>query len=152
MTKTLSVSAIQNGTVIDHIAEGQALKIIRLLRLLEKKYTITVGLNLPSKRLGLKDLIKIENHNLTTEEANEITIFAPLATINIIKNFEVESKVITSLPSSITNVFICPNISCITLSEPIESFFFIEEQGQKIKLTCKFCEKPFYRNEVKVNL
>ncbi len=148
MNKTLSVSAIQNGTVIDHIASGQTLRIIHMLRLLDKKYRVTVGFNLPSHCMPLKDLIKIENHTLTNKEANEITVFAPEATINIIKNFEVVQKIITSLPPHISGVFKCPNHACITHGEPVESFFHIEEKGKKIKLVCKYCEKEFDRSEV----
>lgn len=151
MTKTLSVSAIQNGTVIDHITSGQTLRIIHMLRLLHKKHKVTVGFNLPSKRMQLKDLIKIENHALTNREANEITVFAPDATINIIKNFEVVQKIITCLPHDISGVFICPNPACITHDEPIDTFFNIEEQGRQIKLVCKFCEKGFSRNEMVVS-
>jgi aspartate carbamoyltransferase regulatory subunit len=152
MIKTLPVSAIQNGTVIDHIASRQALRIISLLRLLDKKLKVTVGLNLPSKRMHLKDIIKIENHILTKAEANEVTIFAPEATINIIQNFEVTNKITASLPPTIANVFICPNMVCITRIEPVDSFFMIEEQGQKVTLTCKYCEKSFDRNKVKVKI
>lgn len=152
MSKTLSVSAIHNGTVIDHIPHGQAFRIIHLLRLLDKKHKVTVGLNLPSKRIKLKDLIKIENHVLMNDEANEITIFAPEATINIIKDFEVVEKVTTTLPSSIANVFICPNKACITHTEPVESFFMIENHGKQVNLLCRYCEKIFDRNQVKVKI
>jgi aspartate carbamoyltransferase regulatory subunit len=152
MSKTLSVSAIENGTVIDHINSGQAIRIIHLLGLLEKKCKVTIGLNLPSKRMKLKDLIKIENHILTNEEANEITIFAPEATINIIHDFEVVDKIITSLPPSICDAFICPNPVCITHNEPVDSFFIIHVQGKQVKLVCKYCEKIFDRNEVKVKI
>ncbi len=152
MRKTLSVAAIQMGTVIDHIPAGQGLRIIHLLGLLEKKYQVTVGLNLPSKRLKLKDLIKIENHVVVNKEANEITIFAPEATINVIKNFEVCDKIITSLPTSIAEVFVCPNPVCITRGEPIDSFFKISEESKQVKLTCIYCEKKFDRNEVEVKI
>ena len=90
MSKTLSVSAIQNGTVIDHIPVGQALKIIHLLKLLETNQCVTVGFRLLSRRMKLKDLIKIEDYVLTEEEANKITVFAQEATINVIKNFTVK--------------------------------------------------------------
>lgn len=152
MSKTLSVSAIENGTVIDHINSGQAIRIIHLLGLLEKKHKVTIGLNLPSKLMKLKDLIKIENHILTNEEANEITIFAPEATINIIKNFEVVNKIITTLPPSICDAFVCPNPVCVTHTEPVESFFLIEAEGNQVKLVCKFCEKIFDRNQVNVKI
>ena len=150
MNKTLSVSAIQNGTVIDHITAGQTLRIMYMLRLLHRKHKVTVGFNLPSKRMQLKDLIKIEDHALTNKEANEITVFAPEATINIIKNFEVVQKIITSLPPHIGGIFICPNPICITHNEPVESFFTVAEQGRQVKLVCQYCEKAFDRNQVKV--
>jgi aspartate carbamoyltransferase regulatory subunit len=147
MNKTLSVAAIQHGTVIDHIAAGQALRIIRLLGLLDKKYQVTVGLNLPSKRFKLKDLIKVENHILTYDEANEVTVFAPQATINVIRDFEVVNKIITSLPTHIQGVFSCPNAACVTHAELTQSAFHIEAQGEHIKLICQFCEKIFDRNQ-----
>jgi aspartate carbamoyltransferase regulatory subunit len=150
MTKTLSVAAIQHGTVIDHIATDQTLRIMHMLKLLSRKRTVTVGFNLPSKRMKVKDLIKIENHVLTNKEANEVTVFAPEATINIIKDFEVTQKIITSLPPSISDVFICPNNQCITRHESVESFFHVEERGKQVNLVCHYCEKAFDRNEVKV--
>lgn len=152
MSKTLSVSAIHNGTVIDHITSGEALRIIRLLGLLEKKHKVTIGLNLASKRLKFKDLIKIENHVLTSEEANDITIFAPEATINIIRDFEVIDKFTAQLPTAISNIFICPNAQCITHAEPVKTFFTIQAQGKQVNLICKFCEKIFPRSKCKVNV
>lgn len=152
MTKTLSVSAIKNGTVIDHIRAGQALRIVRLLGLLENKNKVTLGLNLPSKLIGKKDLIKIENRVLTNNEANEVVVFAPEATINIIQEFEVLEKINTHFPKSIKNVFLCPNPACITHHEPVESLFTIEEQGKQVKLSCHFCEKTFDRDRVRVNI
>lgn len=153
MTKTLSVSAIKNGTVIDHIRAGQALRIVKLLEILDsKKNKVTLGLNLPSKLLGFKDLIKIENRVLTNDEANQIVVFAPEATINIIDEFEVIQKINTHLPQSIRNVFICPNPVCVTHNEPVESQFEIEELGKHIKLICHYCEKSFDRDQVKVNI
>lgn len=152
MSKTLAVAAIKNGTVIDHIPAGNAYRILHLLHLHEQRYKITVGLNLPSKQMQFKDLIKIEDYVLKNNEANEITIFAPEATINIIKDFEVVDKIITSLPPAIANVFICPTPTCITHTEPVESYFKIEELGKQVKLICKYCEKMFDRNLVKVKI
>lgn len=152
MTKTLAVSAIKDGTVIDHIRSGDALRIIRLFHLLDDKNKITVGLNLPSKHLGIKDLIKIENRVLTNDEANEIMIFAPDATINIVENFEVVRKISTHLPSTITNIFRCPNPKCITHDENTQSTFYIEEQGKQVKLICNYCEKGFDRSQVKIRV
>lgn len=152
MNKTLSVAAIQNGTVIDHIAFGQALRIIQWLRLLPNKHQVTVGLNLPSKRMQVKDIIKIENHTLTPKQANEIMIFAPDATINIIQQFEVVEKIITTLPQTIRHIFRCPNLQCITQHEPIATFFTITDHAKQVTLTCHFCEKTFPRNQMQVSV
>lgn len=150
MSETLPVSAIKNGTVIDHIAVNQALRIVHLLGLKHSRHKITIGLHLPSKRLGLKDLIKIENRILTDQEANDIVVFAPAATINVIENYEVVKKFATSLPNEMRDVFACPNPVCITREETRPSHFYIREQGKQIKLCCHYCEKIFDRDQVKV--
>jgi aspartate carbamoyltransferase regulatory subunit len=152
LNNTLSVSAIKNGTVIDHIAAGQGLRIIHLLSLQESALKVTIGLRLTSKMIGKKDLIKIEDRILTENEANEIVVFAPEATINIIENFEVVKKITTHLPAEMKNVFVCSNPSCITNSEFIQSRFYIVQQAKTIKLTCFYCEKTFERDQVKVKI
>lgn len=152
VAKTLSVAAIQHGTVIDHIVSGQAFRILQLLRLIDKPYKITVGMHLPSKQLGYKDLIKIENYSLTQNQANEITVFAPDASINIIKDFAVAEKINPHLPDFIEGVFCCQNPHCITQEEEVKSFFSIKAMGRTVKLTCRFCEKTVDRNQVKVAL
>lgn len=152
MNETLSVTAIKNGTVIDHITPGQALRIIHLLSLKESKNKITIGLHLPSKRIGIKDLIKIEDRILTENEANEIVVFAPKATINVIENFKVTTKINTHLPSLMKAVFICPNPACITQTEVIDSCFYISPQSKSVKLICHYCDKIFDRDQVKVKI
>ena len=148
MNNTLSVSAIEHGTVIDHITRGQALRIVNLLSLLSNRNKITIGLNLSSQLLGVKDLIKIENRVLTEDEANEVVVFAPLATINVIEKFNVVKKISTHLPNVMKKVFVCPNTMCITKTEKIDSLFAIYEEGKQIKLICHYCEKHFDRDEV----
>jgi aspartate carbamoyltransferase regulatory subunit len=152
MNESLLVTAIKNGTVIDHITAGQALRIIHLLSLKDDKHTITIGLNLPSKRLGSKDLIKIENKILSENEANEIVVFSPDATINVIENFKVTKKYSTHLPKTMKAVFICTNPNCITHTETINSFFYIDQQNNRVKLTCHYCDKIFDRDQVKVRI
>ena len=148
MTKTLSVDAIKNGTVIDHIFAGQGLRIVKLLKKNHHNQQVTIGLNLPSKTFGYKDLIKIQNRTLTETEANEIAVFSPDATINIIKNFEITKKIKTDLPDTINNILICSNQNCISNHEKIGTCFFIKEKARQIKLQCHFCEKIFHRDEI----
>lgn len=147
MEQKLSVAAIKNGTVIDHIPTHQALKIVELLNLAAENNQVTVGLRLPSKRLGFKDLIKVENRFLSEKESHDIAVFAPDATISIIRNFSVEKKMKAHLPKVIEKILICPNRRCITHAEPIDTAFFVEEHKYKIFLTCKYCEKVFERDQ-----
>ena len=149
MAKTLSVSAIKDGTVIDHIPSGSAFAILQLLKLLASKHHISLGLNLSSRSMGYKDLIKIEDRFLTPKEAHDIAVFAPNATINIIKDYKVASKITSQLPKTIKRILICPNSRCITNSEPVETHFLIEEHKQAVILRCHFCEKRFERSEIK---
>jgi aspartate carbamoyltransferase regulatory subunit len=149
MEKTLSVSAIENGTVIDHIPPGCAVTIIHLLKLQGHPNQVTVGLNLKSRRLGLKDLIKIENRFLSEKEAHDIAVFAPLATLSLIRDFQVEKKIQAELPKIIEKILACPNPRCVTRHEPIPSAFSVEEFRGKVSLRCTYCEKRFAREEVR---
>lgn len=147
--KKLLVSAIKNGTVIDHINAGQALKIIRFLNLAAQNKLVTVGLNLLSKLMKTKDLIKVENWEITPEEANQVALIAPQATINIIKNYQVIKKFALKLPNKIEHLLICPNHKCVTNHEPMDSFFYVKWRGKKVEVQCRYCEKQFCLEEIK---
>ncbi|MFA7653925.1 MAG: aspartate carbamoyltransferase regulatory subunit [Candidatus Magasanikbacteria bacterium] len=147
--KQLLVAAIKNGTVIDHITAGHALKIIRLLNLASHNKVVTVGLNLPSQAMKLKDLIKVEDREITTEESNRVAILAPKASINIIKNYEVVKKIFVKLPDTIEYVVVCPNLKCITNNENMNSKFNVIKEKDGIKLKCHYCEKIFKQEEIK---
>ena len=149
MSKTLSVSAIKNGTVIDHITAGHALKIVRLLDLAGEKKQVTVGLNLPSKSMGHKDLIKVEGKELTVAEGNEVAILAPHASINIIKNYKVNKKFDIKIPKTIDYVVVCPNPRCITNNERMETKFEVSKNKKGVSLKCTYCEKQFDQEEIK---
>jgi aspartate carbamoyltransferase regulatory subunit len=149
MAKMASVAAIREGTVIDHIPAGYAFIIYQLLKLGQIKHRIALGLNLSSVSMRLKDLIKIENHFLTEKEAHDIAVFAPQATISLIKNYKVTGKKPVKLPAAITRVLVCPNPRCITNSESIDTLFHVKEHKQHVLLRCHFCEKLFERSEIK---
>lgn len=149
----LQVEAIKNGTVIDHIPAGQALNILKHFHILDNNDRITVGFNLPSKANGHKDLIKVENVRITEEQANQLSIFAPNATVNIIEDYKVVTKRKIELPDSVTAVFKCPNSNCISNVEStaVTNFKVINKNG-KIQLKCRFCEKVFNKDIVTDNI
>jgi aspartate carbamoyltransferase regulatory subunit len=141
--KKLQVEAIGNGTVIDHIPAYVGFQILTLFKLTKTDKRITIGLNLPSNALGKKDLIKIENSFLTEEQANQLSIYAPKATVNQIENYEVVRKFTLSLPERIDDVLTCPNGNCISRSELTASKFKVRQADTAVRLKCQYCEKEF---------
>jgi aspartate carbamoyltransferase regulatory subunit len=137
----LFVSAIKDGTVIDHIAAGQAMNLLRHLKFAELKTHVTIGLNLKSASRGFKDLIKLEGIFLTEIQANQIAIFSPTATVNVIQDYKVAKKFSVSLPEKIEELLSCPNRCCVSHSEKVATVFKVEENNGHVLLRCKFCEK-----------
>ncbi|NIP66899.1 aspartate carbamoyltransferase regulatory subunit, partial [Candidatus Bathyarchaeota archaeon] len=100
--KTLRVSKIKEGTVIDHITNGHALDVIKILGITGRgEGVVTVAMNVPSKRLGMKDMVKVEGRELNPKELDKIALLAPHATINIIRNYKVAEKERVKLPKII---------------------------------------------------
>lgn len=143
MSEKMQVEAICKGTVIDHIAAGQGPKILNRLHLINDKMRLTVGLNLPSGQFGSKDLIKVENWLFSKDEANELALLAPNATVNIIEDYKVVSKFKMELPEVLVGIFPCPNTNCITHSEPVDSRFTIKTEYEQVRLRCHYCEELF---------
>ena len=91
----LSVEAIEQGTVIDHIPAGKGLAILRQFKLLHYGNAVTVGFNLPSKTQGSKDIIKISGVWLDANAANRLAFNLPL------KQWSTKSIGLRSLRNSI---------------------------------------------------
>lgn len=139
----LQVEAIFCGTVIDHIPAQVGLKLLSLFKLLHTKERITIGLNLPSNQQKKKDLIKLENVLLNEDQANQLSIYAPLATVNQIKNYIVIKKQKLKLPKIINGILSCPNENCISKVELKAADFIVKIKLNKIYLKCKYCERDF---------
>lgn len=144
----LSVTAIRQGTVIDHIRSGQALRILHLLRLSSLPHRVSLGLNLKSSTLGLKDLIKIEDVFLSEDQTAQIALFSPNATVNVIQDYLVSHKYKVRIPSSIEGAIGCPNRLCITKMQGMHSNFQILQIQGRIRMRCRFCEKTYNRDEM----
>jgi len=138
MTDTeLRVSKIRNGTVIDHVAGGQALNVLAILGIDGSAGEIvSVGMNVPSDRLGRKDVVKVENRELSQPEVDVLSLIAPEATINIIRDYEVVEKLRVERPDTVTGVLSCPNRNCITTDdEPVTGRFDVVRDGVR----CSYC-------------
>lgn len=139
--KQLVVSAIKDGTVLDHIPASNVFKVMNLLGLQNAENQITVGFNLESGSLGRKGIIKVAGRFFKDSELNRIALVAPLATVNIIKDYEVVEKKTITLPDEIIGMEKCANPLCVTNHQPIKTKFAIIKEDNSIKLACHYCEK-----------
>jgi aspartate carbamoyltransferase regulatory subunit len=148
-TRQLLVRRIKDGTVIDHIESGKALLVLRTLDITGKEgNVITVALNVPSSKHNKKDIIKVENRFLEKDETNKLALIAPHATINIIKEYKLVEKRKIQLPDSITGVFKCTNLKCVTNSdEYIKPVINIIDK-EKVILRCRYCFRTLTINEL----
>jgi aspartate carbamoyltransferase regulatory subunit len=136
----LRVSKIKDGTVIDHITGGHALDVVKILGITGKeKRVITIAINVPSKRFGVKDIVKVEGRELNSQEVHKIALLAPHATINIIRNYQVVEKQRVKLPPQIEDIIKCANPACISNSnEPVQPKFYVESE-EPLLLKCHYC-------------
>lgn len=139
--KEMSVAAIRNGTVIDHIQTEATFKVAEILRLEREREVVLVGVNL---RRGSGDdrkgIIKIESRELTPQEVNKIALIAPAATLNIIKDYRVVEKRKVELPSRVEGIVRCFNPQCITNQQPVQTCFDVTATRPVI-LRCTYCER-----------
>jgi len=147
--KTLRVSKIKDGTVIDHITGGHALDIIKILGITGRvDGVVTVAMNVPSKTLGVKDMVKIEGRELKSEEVDKIALLAPHATINIIRNYKVAEKQRVKLPTAIRGIVKCANPVCISNSkEPVQPKFYVDNE-EPLRLRCHYCGYVMEKQDV----
>ncbi|MDO5850303.1 MAG: aspartate carbamoyltransferase regulatory subunit [Methanobacteriaceae archaeon] len=137
----LKVIAIKNGTVIDHIAPNKALQVLKILNLPETDGKMTLAMNISSK-YGSKDLVKIENRELDSKELDKISLIAPKATINIIRDYKVVYKEKVRIMDELESTVKCTNPKCISNNkdEPITSKFSVVNKDP-ITLRCHYCER-----------
>jgi len=133
----LRVSKIRSGTVIDHVRGGQALNVLAILGIDGSEgEEVSVGMNVPSDRLARKDIVKVEGRELSQDEVDVLSLIAPDATINIVRDYEVVEKSRVERPEVVEGVLSCPNPGCITTGdEPVDSRFEVLEDGVR----CSYC-------------
>lgn len=152
--KEFKVKKIEKGIVIDHIKEGQAMNILKVLKIDEKHGTpVLVLMFVSSSTFGKKDMIKIEDITLGKKDISIISLLAPDATINIIRDYEVVEKYRVEPPDKIEGIIKCPNSGCITNSkEPAGPKFFVEKGNDdaenRIEVRCIYCDNIVNGNEI----
>lgn len=134
------VSAIESGTVIDHIPAKTLFKVIKILGLDKIRNQITFGTNLDSKTDGKKAIIKIAGIFFEDDDINRIALVAPNAKLNIIRDYKVIEKRVVEVPDTITAIAKCMNPKCITNFEKVTTRFRVVSK-RPVALKCQYCEK-----------
>lgn len=147
--KELIVSAIENGTVIDHIPAKSVFRVVKMLKLDQTDGQVTIGFNLESKKYGKKGIIKASNSFFERREANKIALIAPTATLITIKNYEVVKKLQVEIPDTIEQFVKCVNPNCITNHQQIVTKFTVIDKDD-LKLQCHYCEKITGKNNIEI--
>lgn len=146
--KHLKVKSIKNGTVIDHITANRALSVLNILQLPDDETSLMVAINVESPDMTSKDIVKIENRELSQEEVDKLVLIAPNATINIIRDYEIIRKSQIELKDEITDVVSCSNPNCISNSnEPIQNKFYVQNK-EPVTLRCHYCERTMDLNDI----
>jgi aspartate carbamoyltransferase regulatory subunit len=147
--KELVVSAIENGTVIDHIPAGVVFRVVRILNLEAIGTQVTVGFNLESRKYGKKGIIKVSGKFFKRDQIDKIALVAPTATLIIIKNYEVTEKRQVVIPDEIHKLVKCVNPNCITNNQNVATRFVVIDK-EDLKLQCHYCEKITAKNNIDI--
>ncbi len=145
----LAVRRIREGTVIDHVDPGKALRVLTALGVTGQDGDIvTIAMNVPSDKLSKKDILKVENRFLKSDETDKIALISPSATVNIIRNFKVVEKRNVDLPDILEDVFSCPNPTCISNSgEPLKPIIRVLSRNPP-RLQCEYCTRVLKPEEL----
>lgn len=134
----MTVDSIRDGIVIDHIAAGAGMKLYKLLGLDRSEVPVAIMMNVTSRKLGRKDIIKIDGEIPIHFEV--IGFVDPGATVNVIRNGELVEKKRIGMPERLVNVIRCKNPRCISTCEQELPQTFLLRDAKKKEYRCAYCE------------
>jgi aspartate carbamoyltransferase regulatory subunit len=140
------VAKLRHGTVIDHLSPGMALKALEMIGIPHDSSAL-IGVNLASKKAGRKDILKLENVELSEEQIENLAVLGPSATVCYIRDYEIVKKVHVALPDVLEGVLRCPNPNCVTNHERIPTRFDVECPSPT-QVRCTFCERLLSEDDI----
>ena len=134
----MRVDSVKNGVVIDHITNGKAMQIYSLLNLDNLDCTVAILRNVPSRKMGKKDIIKIDcNMDINFDVLGFIS---PNITVDVIRDGKVVEKKHIDLPEKLTDILECKNPRCITSTEQdIHHIFRLTDRENGV-YRCIYCD------------
>lgn len=141
--KTLNISGIREGYVLDHIQAGRSMKIYDYLHLAElKDCTIAMIMHAKSSKMGSKDIMKIECP-LGQIDIDILGFIDHNITVNVIKDEKIIEKVELTLPKTVKNVIKCKNPRCITsIEQELDQIFYLSDEEKEL-YRCKYCDAKY---------
>lgn len=134
----INVSKLKQGIIIDHITVNRGYEVFRQLKLDRIDDVIVLMRNVPSRKMGKKDIIKIEtdlNIDLTL-----LGLIDPGTTVNYIREGEKIKKVKPKLPDTVHGILRCKNPRCITQYENVKNIKFYLANPEKREYRCSYCD------------
>ncbi len=148
--KELSVAAICNGTVIDHIPPEKLFAVVALLHLEDATAPITIGNNFAGHKQGKKGIIKIADRFFEDDVLNRIALVAPHVTLNVIRDYKVVEKKQVEQPKEFIGIVRCPNPKCIVNHEPMPTRFESATDSSGSVLICRYCGRKVKNEQVEL--
>jgi len=142
----MQINTIHTGIVIDHIKAGKGLKLFNYLGLNKADCVVALIMNVPSRKMGKKDIIKIEN-NINIDLA-ELGLIDPDVTIDIIENEQITKKLKLKLPEKVEDVIKCKNPRCVTSVEKYIPHIFYLVNEEKAEYRCTYCDEKYSLKEI----
>lgn len=140
----LNVGKLKEGFVLDHIPAGESMSIYHDLKLDKLDCCVAIIKNARSKKMGKKDIIKVEAP-MNMVDLDILGFINHNITVNIIHNGEIVEKKDLTLPNKIVNVIKCKNPRCITsIEQGLTQVFLLTDKEQEI-YRCQYCEEKFSR-------
>ncbi|MCQ2405821.1 MAG: aspartate carbamoyltransferase regulatory subunit [Oscillospiraceae bacterium] len=134
----MRVDEIKNGIVIDHIEGGKSMDIYDLLQLGTFDCPVAILRNVPSRKMGKKDIIKIDGH--FDIDFNLLGFISPTITVDIINDGHVTEKKHIDLPEKVMDIIKCKNPRCISsVEQEIHHIFYLADR-QKGIYRCTYCD------------
>ena len=140
----MNIDAIRNGIVIDHIQAGKSMDLYKYLNLESMDCSVAIIKNAPSKKMGRKDIIKIDAE--LDVDLDVIGYIDPDITVDVIKEGALVEKKHLALPERLTNVIYCKNPRCITTTEQELPHVFRLADKKKRIYRCLYCETAAKNN------
>lgn len=138
----LSIGAIKEGFVLDHIKAGNAMTIYRDLNLGSLDCTVAIIKNARSNKMGRKDIIKVECP-IDVLDLDVLGFIDHDITVNVIKDNKIIEKRALKLPKQVVNVIKCKNPRCISsIEQGLDQVFILSDEEHEV-YRCKYCEEKY---------